>query len=48
MRFNMVLGCFFFVVLSMQMVTMRQIGMVCPLLMVTGAIMLGHFPVPPP
>jgi hypothetical protein len=45
MLFNMVLGCFFSMMLSMQMVTMRHMGMMCRLLMVTSAVMLGRFPV---
>ena len=45
MLFNMVLGCFCSMMLSMQMVTMRHMRMMCRLLMVTGARMLGRFPV---
>jgi hypothetical protein len=45
MLFNMVLGCFFSMMLSMQMMTMRHMGVMCRLLMVTSAVMLGRFPV---
>ena len=45
MLFNMVLGCFFFMMLSMQVVTVCHMGMVRRLLMVTSGIMLRRLSV---
>jgi hypothetical protein len=40
MFFNMVLGRFFGMLIGMQIVTVRDVGVMCPLLMATGSIML--------
>jgi len=45
MFFNMMLGRFFGMLISMQIVTVRDVGVMCALLMATGSIMLGRLPV---
>ena len=47
MLFNMMLGRFFCMMLSMQMVTVRCMGMMCRLLMVTARVVLGRFSMMP-
>jgi hypothetical protein len=41
--FNMMLGRFFCMMLSMQMMSVRYMGMMCRLFMATGGIVLGRF-----
>lgn len=43
MRYNVVFGCVFRVLGGMKMVSVRQVGVVCGLLMVAGLVVSGGF-----